>query len=121
MTALVFALAIVVLQVAYGWPAAALGTLACAATFIATATTAQKEQQIMAETASDTDQGVLRRRAARLAQLGVLRSCEPDHPERPTTYTIVTAGGDVVDVERQAMPAYLSGLAHGAHAVRAAE
>lgn len=58
--------------------------------------------------------GTIRRRAARLAQLGLVRSCTLSDDGR--RYTVVTAAGDVAEVATRDMPAYLQGLAHGAYA-----
>lgn len=63
---------------------------------------------------SPTHTGAIRRRAARLAQQGIIRSCQPS--QDATRYTVVTAAGDVSIVQRRDMPAYLQGLAHGAFA-----
>lgn len=63
---------------------------------------------------SPTDRGAIRRRAARLAQQGVVRSCVERGDGQG--YTVVTAAGDAAVVARRDMPAYLQGLAHGAFA-----
>lgn len=65
---------------------------------------------------SPTAAGVLRRRATRLVELGLLVAVTADSEERPRVYTVVTSGGDVVDVARRDLPAYFSGIAHGAQA-----
>lgn len=73
----------------------------------------------MAEQASRTDPGVLRRRLARLAQLGIVRTFAPavdSSRDRPDAYVVTTTGGDTALVPRAVLPWYLDGLAHGAHA-----
>lgn len=65
-------------------------------------------------TPSRTARGVIRRRAARLAQQGILRATV--EAADGSWYTVVTAAGDTARVARRDMPAYLDGLAHGAFA-----
>ena len=65
---------------------------------------------------SPTHRGTIRRRAARLAQQGVLRTTVESADGE--AYTVVTAAGDVATIARRDMPAYLTGLAHGAFAVQ---
>ena len=63
---------------------------------------------------SPTATSVLLRRARRLIDLGVLLSAEADDVLADgTRFVLVTAAGDVVEVLRRDMPAYLSGLQHG--------
>lgn len=68
----------------------------------------------MGEKASPTHRGVLRRRLNRFAQLGLVTSW--DYDEHRDAYTVILATGDVAHLPRQQMPAYLHGLAQGAHA-----
>lgn len=119
MTALALVIA-AVLGWAYGWPAGALCALAECVVFVATARasdpthhlTDQEHTLNRPQKPSPTDPGVIRRRARRLGMLGVISSCEPNG-DPPTGYTVITAAGDMVDVTRRDMPAYLSGLQHG--------
>lgn len=63
-------------------------------------------------TENRTQPGPIRRQAARLAQLGLVASCEPNIDR--TRYTITTTAGDVATYPREQVPAYLDGLAHAA-------
>lgn len=71
--------------------------------------------------ASRTDQGVLRRQAARLCQQGLLRSCTPDNEHSPAVYDVTTSMGDRIRVPRAHLPFYLDGIAHGAYATVSVE
>lgn len=70
---------------------------------------------------SRTDQGVLRRQAARLAQQGLILSCVPDNEHAPAVYDVTTTMGDRSRVPRAMLPYYLDGVAHGAYATTSVE
>lgn len=70
---------------------------------------------------SRTDQGVLRRQAARLCQQGLILSCVPDNEHAPSAYDVTTTMGDRCRVPRAFLPYYLDGVAHGAYATVSVE
>lgn len=95
--------------------------IGCTAASIVTVATLYREDQQMPNPnrgQSRTAPGVLRRRAARLAQLGIISSCVPDDPDRPRLYAVASPAGEVSEVLVRDMPAYLDGLAAGHHAAR---
>lgn len=75
-----------------------------------------KENEMADRKQSPTAPGVLRRRAARLVQLGMLVSLEPDDAERPRGYVATVPGGEMFVLQVRDVPPFLTGLAAGHHA-----
>lgn len=115
MSALVIAALFAALWAAYGWPAAALGALACTAVFISTATTLEGPNM-----PDPANPATLRRRLARFLQLGILADAtEADDEHGRKGWRLTTPAGDTSRVLRgRELAAYLDGLAHAAHAAK---